>query len=66
MTGRERLPNRRASEQIAFGDNLGYVATVSKFSDGRVAEIFLLRDSRGRPSTPVGVLLDLLAGENER
>jgi hypothetical protein len=39
---RQRLPNRRASEtfelQVA---GLKYTATVSRFSDGRVAELFL-------------------------
>jgi hypothetical protein len=42
MTARTRLPNRRASEQITFICNgLKYVATVSFFPDGRLAEIFL-------------------------
>jgi hypothetical protein len=96
---RQRLPNRRASSQIAFECNdLQYVATVSFFPDGRLAEIFLsnskagshsdsaakdsavvasialqygvpldvirhalMRDSAGRPSSPLGVALDLLA-----
>jgi ribonucleoside-diphosphate reductase alpha chain len=96
---RERLSNRRASTQIAFECNgLQYVATVSFFPDGRLAEIFLsnskagshsdsaakdsavvasialqydvpldvirhalMRDSAGRPSSPLGVALDLLA-----
>jgi hypothetical protein len=100
MTERERLPNRRASTQIAFDSNgLRYVATVSFFPDGRLAEIFLsnakagshsdsaakdsavvcsialqydvpmdtirkalMRDSQGRPNSPLGVALDLLAG----
>jgi hypothetical protein len=39
---RERLPNRRASQQLAFVCNdLKYVATVSFFPDGRLSEIFL-------------------------
>jgi hypothetical protein len=39
---RRILPNRRASQQIAFECNgLRYVATVSFFPDGRLAEIFL-------------------------
>jgi hypothetical protein len=39
---RERLPNWRASQQLAFVCNdLKYVATVSFFPDGRLAEIFL-------------------------
>jgi hypothetical protein len=39
---RQRLPARRASEQITFVCNdLRYVATVSFFPDGRLAEIFI-------------------------
>jgi hypothetical protein len=39
--GRARLPNRRASRQFTFTcNNLQYVATVSFFPDGRLAEIF--------------------------
>jgi hypothetical protein len=42
MSARTRLPNRRASQQFAFVCNdLKYVATVSFFPDGRLAEIFL-------------------------
>jgi hypothetical protein len=42
MTARHRLPNRRASQQIAFECNgLRYVGTVSFFPDGKLAEIFL-------------------------
>ena len=101
MTARERLPNRRASEQIAFAcSGFTFIATVSHFLDGRLAEIFLtngkcgsdsdvsardaavvgsialqfgapldvirkalMRDSQGRPSGPLGVVLDILAGE---
>jgi hypothetical protein len=39
---RERLPNRRAS--IVFDlevDGLRYTATVSRFPDGRIGEVFL-------------------------
>jgi hypothetical protein len=39
---RERLPNRRAS--VRFSLDYGgarYLATLSKFADGRIAEIFL-------------------------
>jgi hypothetical protein len=104
MAARERLPNRRASTQIAFDCNgLRYVATLSVFPDGRLAEIFLsnskagshsdsaakdsavvcsialqhgtpldtirralMRDSAGRPSSPLGVALDLIAGDADR
>jgi hypothetical protein len=39
---REYLPNRRGSESFQF-EHAGfcYTATVSKFSDGRLAEIFI-------------------------
>lgn len=39
---RERLPNRRANWSFAFqAGGLMYVATIGKFPDGRLAEIFL-------------------------
>jgi hypothetical protein len=98
---RERLPNRRASEQIAFTcGGFKFIATVSRFIDGRLAEIFLtngkcgsdsdvsardaaivasialqhgvpvevlrkalIREGKGVPSGPLGVVLDLMAGE---
>jgi ribonucleoside-diphosphate reductase alpha chain len=42
MTGRERLPNRRASESFNFEcAGLKYVATVSRYSDGRIGELFI-------------------------
>jgi hypothetical protein len=51
MTERRRLPNRRASEQISFECNaLRYVATVSFFPDGRLAEIFLSNSKAGSHS----------------
>jgi hypothetical protein len=96
---REHLPNRRAS--IVFEielHGLKYTASISRFADGRPAEIFLqnhkpgsqsdsnardsavaaslalqhgcplevlrravLRDSAGRPSTPLGAALDRIA-----
>jgi ribonucleoside-diphosphate reductase alpha chain len=45
---RKRLPNRRASEtfEITAG-GLNYRATVSRFDDGRVAEIFLTNHKVG-------------------
>jgi hypothetical protein len=99
MTARERLSNRRACTTFAFQCNgLAYIATVSRYGDGRLAEIFisnakagshsdaaakdaavvcsialqhnvpvevirkaLLRDSVGRPSSPLGVALDMIA-----
>jgi hypothetical protein len=42
MSERQRLPNRRASQQLTFVCNdLKYVATVSFFPDGTLAEIFI-------------------------
>jgi ribonucleoside-diphosphate reductase alpha chain len=39
---RERLPNRRLSETFNFICNgLQYTASISRFADGRLAEIFL-------------------------
>jgi ribonucleoside-diphosphate reductase alpha chain len=99
VLARERLPNRRASETFNFEvEGLRYCATVSRFADGRLGEIFvgnhrvgsqsdtnvrdaalaaslalqhgctlgvlrgaLLRDMRGRATTPLGVALDLVA-----
>jgi hypothetical protein len=42
MSLRERLPNRRESEtfNLAAG-GLSYTCTVSRYSDGRLAELFL-------------------------
>jgi hypothetical protein len=104
IAARERQSDRRASEQIAFEcGGFEFVATISRFPDGRLAEIFisngkcgsdsdvaardsavvcsialqygvppdaiqhaLMRDSQGRPSGPLGVVLDLLAAEASR
>jgi hypothetical protein len=98
---RERLPNRRLAETFELEvAGLRYTATVGRFPDGRIGEIFLnnhradsgadtnardsaivcslalqcgadietirkalCRDSRGRPSGPLGAVLDLLAEE---
>jgi len=39
---RERLPNRRAAETFEIEVNgLRYTATVSRFADGRIGELFL-------------------------
>jgi hypothetical protein len=42
MQRRERLPNRRVGEtfELEVG-GLRYTATVGRFSDGRIAEVFL-------------------------
>jgi ribonucleoside-diphosphate reductase alpha chain len=45
---RERLPNRRAAESFAFQcGRMNYVATISRFDDGRIAEIFLTNHKIG-------------------
>jgi hypothetical protein len=45
---RERLPNRRASESFSFECvGLRYVATISRFPDGRLAEIFIANHKAG-------------------
>ena len=42
MTGRERLPDRRASISFDFAiAGLKYTASVSRFSDGRIGELFI-------------------------
>lgn len=96
---RERLPNRRGSENFAFVcGGLPYVCTFSRFSNGNISEIFisnhksgsdadtaardsavaaslgfqfgvpldvlrraLLRDARGKASSPLGQALDIVA-----
>jgi hypothetical protein len=51
MTDRNRLPNRRASEQIAFEcSGFSYMATISRFPDGQLAEIFLTNGKCGSDS----------------
>ena len=45
---RERLFNRRASETFAFQcSGMNYVATTSRFPDGRLAEIFITNHKVG-------------------
>ena len=42
LTERQRLPNRRRSEIVTFEhEGRRYRATVSRFSDGRIGEVFL-------------------------
>ena len=42
MNARRRLPNRRGSVRFSLEhDGIRYLATLSKFDDGRIAEIFL-------------------------
>jgi hypothetical protein len=51
VLARERLPNRRASETFSFQlEGLRYCATVSRFSDGRVGEIFVRNHKVGSQS----------------
>ena len=48
MTQRQRLSNRRASETFSFRWlNMNFVATISRFDDGRLAEIFLSNHQAG-------------------
>jgi len=100
MTKRQRLTDRRICEtfEIEVG-GLRYSATVGRYADGAIGEIFLqnhkpgsqsdsnardaavaaslalqfgcpletlqhalLRDSHGRPSTPLGAAIDIVAG----
>ena len=42
MSTRQRLPDRRTSETFSFELNgLRFTATVSRFADGRIGELFL-------------------------
>lgn len=48
MTERERLPNRRASETFTFElDGLRFTASVSRFPDGRIGELFVNNHKAG-------------------
>jgi hypothetical protein len=50
-TRRNRLPNRRASETFSFICNdLNYTATISRYADGCLAEIFLANRRSGSHS----------------
>jgi hypothetical protein len=45
---RERLPDRRVNETFSLqSEALSYTATVSRFADGRVGEIFLSNHKSG-------------------
>jgi len=51
---RARLPNRRASSFHEFDhENVHYVGSVSRFRDGRIAEVFL---SGGKLNTQADIL----------
>lgn len=48
MASRQRLPDRRASETFGFQcAGLQYVATISRFDDGRLGEIFISNHKSG-------------------
>jgi ribonucleoside-diphosphate reductase alpha chain len=51
MTVRQRLPDRRNSESFNFKCNdLHYCCTISRFPDGRLAEIFINNAKAGSHS----------------
>ncbi len=51
MTQRQRLPDRRGSETFTFEvGGLRYSATISRFEDGRVGELFLNNHKMGNQS----------------
>lgn len=48
MTQRQRLPNRRPTETFEVeSQGLKFTASIGRFSDGRVAEIFLQNHKAG-------------------
>jgi len=48
MTARERLPSRRQAETFDLeAGGLKYRATIGRFDDGRLAEIFLVNHKAG-------------------
>jgi hypothetical protein len=48
METRRRLPDRRASETFSLQcAGLSYTATISRFADGRLGEIFLTNHKNG-------------------
>jgi hypothetical protein len=51
---RETLPNRRASELFEFEHaGVSYTATISRFGDGRIAELFI---DHSRPNSQIAEL----------
>lgn len=51
MTERRRLPNRRPSENFTFElDGLRFTATVGRYADGRISELFLNNHKSGNQS----------------
>jgi hypothetical protein len=50
-TQRERLPSRRLCESFSFElDGLRFTASIGRFADGRVAEVFLNNHKSGNQS----------------
>jgi len=51
MNSRERLPNRRRNESFTFElDGLRFTATIARFPDGRIGELFLTNHKAGNQS----------------
>lgn len=51
MTDRQRLPDRRLCESFNFElDGLRFTASIGRFTDGRVAELFLTNHKSGNQS----------------
>lgn len=51
MTARQLLPTRRHAESFTFEvDGLRFTATVSRFADGRIGELFLNNHKAGNQS----------------
>ena len=51
MSDRQRLANRRASESFTFDvGGLRFTATISRFADGRIGELFLNNHKFGNQS----------------
>lgn len=51
MTARRRLPNRRLCESFSFELNgLRFTASIGRFDDGRIAEVFLNNHKAGNQS----------------
>jgi hypothetical protein len=51
MTGRRRLSDRRSSENFTFTiDGLKFTATISRFDNGKISELFLNNHKAGNQS----------------
>ena len=51
MTERQRLPNRRRSENFTFElDGLRFTATIGRYANGRMGELFLNNHKAGNQS----------------